>query len=45
MWVRPSGMNFGTTIVAEALPLPSDIYEMNYRCGGVFEEMVVAPPE
>src|SRR4029453_1692735 len=30
--VRPSGMNFGTTIVAEALPVPSDIYEMNYRC-------------
>jgi hypothetical protein len=25
-------MNFGTTIVAEALPVPSDIYEMNYRC-------------
>jgi hypothetical protein len=34
MWVHPSGMNFGTTIVAEVLPVSSDIYEMNYR----FEE-------
>jgi hypothetical protein len=27
-------MNFGTTIVAEALPVSSDIYETNYRCEG-----------